>query len=68
MFSRRYKLAFASMGLKHLPAIAHAAGEGLLRPSIGRYAPFTEVLSALADAESGGRPAGRTVLTFPVPA
>lgn len=68
MFSRRYKLAFASMGLKHLPAIAHAAGEGQLRPSIGRYAPFTEVLSALAHAESGGRPAGRTVLTFPVPA
>jgi len=35
MRSRRYKLAFAAMGVKHLSAIAKLAGEGTLRPTIG---------------------------------
>lgn len=64
LLSRRYRLAFANAGLKHLPAIARLAQEGALRPNIGREAPFSAVLSAIAEAEAGPRRSGKTVLVF----
>ncbi|RFB91496.1 alcohol dehydrogenase [Rhizobium leguminosarum bv. trifolii] len=65
MLSRRYKLAFATMGIKHLPAIAELAGRGTLRPTIGLEAPFTDALSVIADAETGSRSSpGKAVLAF----
>ena len=64
MASRRYKLAFATMGIKDLPAIAELAAEGVLRPTVGREAPFSDALSAIARAEGGARPVGKTVLVF----
>lgn len=62
--SRRYRLAFATMGLKHLPAIARLAEAGALRPAIGREAPFGEALATIADAETGPRRSGKVVLVF----
>lgn len=64
MVSRPYKLAFATAGVKHLPAIAELAGQGKLRPTIAREAPFGDALSVIADVEAGARRAGRTVLVF----
>ncbi|KPH07736.1 NAD(P)-dependent alcohol dehydrogenase [Rhizobium acidisoli] len=64
VLSRRYKLAFATMGIKHLPAIAELAGNGTLRPAIGLQAPFTDALAAIADTETGRRTSGKTVLAF----
>ncbi|MGZ2484122.1 NADPH:quinone reductase-like Zn-dependent oxidoreductase [Rhizobium pisi] len=64
MLSRRYKLAFATMGIKHLPEIAELAASGTLRPAIGLEAPFTDALSVIADAETGRRTSGKTVLAF----
>lgn len=64
MLSWRYKLAFANMGIGHLPAIARLAGDGTLRPTIGLEAPFSHALSVIAAAENGPRPAGRTVLVL----
>ncbi|OWV77095.1 alcohol dehydrogenase [Rhizobium sp. R339] len=64
MLSRRYKLAFATMGIKRLPEIAALAGSGTLRPAIGLEAPFTDALSVIADTETGRRTSGKTVLAF----
>ncbi|MBB5577633.1 MULTISPECIES: NAD(P)-dependent alcohol dehydrogenase [Rhizobium] len=64
MLSRRYKLAFAASGLKHLPAIAELASDGTLWPTIGLEAPFSEALSVITDAETARRSYGKTVLTF----
>lgn len=62
--SRRYKLAFASMGMDRLAAIGDLAGEGVLRPTIGGVAPFSQAVNAIAEAEAGVRRAGKTVITF----
>lgn len=62
MLSRRYKLAVATMGIKHLPAIADLAGEGVLRPTVGAVIPFADALPAITKAESGPRIPGKTVL------
>lgn len=64
MLSRRYKLAFATMGIRHLHEIAALAGSGTLRPAIGLEAPFTDALAVIADAETGRRSSGKTVLAF----
>ncbi|XEN34276.1 NADPH:quinone reductase-like Zn-dependent oxidoreductase (plasmid) [Ensifer sp. WSM1721] len=64
MLSRRYKLAFATMGIKHLAAIAELAGRGTLRPTIGLDAPFSDALSVIRDAENGRWRSGKAVLAF----
>ena len=64
LVSRRYKLTFAAMGIKHLPAIAELAGKGTLRPIIGLEAPFKEALTVLSKAEAGHRYPGKIVLTI----
>jgi NADPH:quinone reductase-like Zn-dependent oxidoreductase len=64
MLSGQYKLAFATMGIRHLPATAELAANGTLRPTIGLEAPFSDALSVIADAENGRRPAGKMVLAF----
>ncbi|MEF0941755.1 NAD(P)-dependent alcohol dehydrogenase [Rhizobium sp. BR 362] len=64
VLSRRYKLAFATQGIQHLPAIAELAGNGTLRPTIGLEAPFSDALSVIADAENGRRSSGKIVLAF----
>ncbi|TRO35124.1 NAD(P)-dependent alcohol dehydrogenase [Pseudomonas sp. ALS1131] len=62
LLSRRYKMIFATGGLKYLPEIAAAAADGALRQSIGMEVPFSEALSAIQSAELGDRPVGRVVL------
>lgn len=62
MTSRRCKLAFATAGIRHLPAIAELAGGGTLRPTIGLEAPFSEALTVIADAERGRQVPGKIVL------
>lgn len=62
LLSRRYALAFADAGIKHLPAIADLAGKGTLRPVIGLEAPFEDALAAITRAENGPPVHGRTVL------
>ncbi|WFU10336.1 NAD(P)-dependent alcohol dehydrogenase [Rhizobium sp. CB3090] len=64
MLSRRYKLAFATMGIKHLSAIAELASEGALRPTIGLVVPFADALSAIAAVETGTRIPGKVVLAL----
>jgi NADPH:quinone reductase-like Zn-dependent oxidoreductase len=64
MLSRRYKLAFATMGTKHLPEIAKLAEEGVLRPTIAIETSFSEALAMIARAEAGPRVPGRIVLAW----
>ena len=64
MLSRRYKVAFATMGTRHLPEIAELAANGTLKVAIGIESPFSEALVAIAAAETGRRKPGRVVLTF----
>lgn len=64
LLARRYKLAFATMGIKHLAAIARLADDGMLRLAIGLEAPFRDALFAIADAEHGPHPPGRVVLVM----
>jgi NADPH:quinone reductase-like Zn-dependent oxidoreductase len=64
MLSRRYKLAFANTGIKHLQKIADVAENGALRPEVGVVAPFSNAVAVIADAERGAHPAGKRVLTF----
>lgn len=62
LLSMRYRLAFANMGTKHLPAIAKLAENGILPSTIGLEAPLDDAVSAIGRAENGPRVAGRTVL------
>lgn len=62
--TRRYKLAFATMGLGQLQAIADLAGEGVLRPTIGSTDPFSDAVAVIAEAEAGLRRTGKAILTF----
>ncbi|WPH24074.1 NAD(P)-dependent alcohol dehydrogenase [Variovorax paradoxus] len=64
LLSRRYKIAFATMGFKHLAAIAELAAQGTLKPSIGLEKPFSEAVATIAAVEGGLRVSGRVVLTF----
>lgn len=64
MLSGRYKLVFATMGFNRLADVATLAGEGVLRPRIGVAAPFCDALATIAQAETGARNAGRTVMRF----
>lgn len=62
--SRRYATAFASAGIRHLPAIAALAETAVLRPTIGLSLPFGEAPAAIRRAEEGDRPSGRVVVTM----
>lgn len=62
MLSRRYKLAFATAGMKHLQAIAELADKGALKPPVSLETPFEDALAILAKAESGPKVAGKAVL------
>jgi NADPH:quinone reductase-like Zn-dependent oxidoreductase len=64
MLTRRYKIVFATMGMKHLADIAEWAAQGKLRSTIGRERPFSEAVETIASAESGARVPGRVVLNF----
>jgi NADPH:quinone reductase-like Zn-dependent oxidoreductase len=64
MMSGRYRLAFATMGIKHLSAIGTAASEGILRPAVGVEAPFTDAVALITNAELGRRASGRVVLAL----
>ncbi|WP_321803382.1 NAD(P)-dependent alcohol dehydrogenase [Burkholderia sp. BCC1988] len=62
MLSPRYKLAFATMGTRHLSEIAALAGQGRLNSVIARERPFSDAVATIAAVENGAR--GRTVLIF----
>jgi len=64
LLSRRYKIVFATMGFKHLAAIAEFAAQGTLKPAIGLEKPFSEAVATIAAVENGLRASGRVVLTF----
>lgn len=62
--SRRYRLVFATMGLKHLQLISELAEVGTLRPTVGRETPFSEAIQSITDAEIGPRRSGKSVIVF----
>jgi len=62
MLSPRYKLAFATMGTKHLSDIAALADQGRLKPVVGVERPFSDAVATITAVEGGLR--GRTVLIF----
>ncbi|MCP3446062.1 NAD(P)-dependent alcohol dehydrogenase [Bradyrhizobium sp. CCGUVB14] len=64
LLSRRYKLAFATMGIKHLSAIAELANKGSLRLKVGIEAPFDDALGTLTKTEVGSRASGKVVFTM----
>lgn len=64
LLSRRYKLAFATMGIKHLSAIAELANKGALKLAVGIEAPFDDAVRTLAQTEAGPRISGKVVLTM----
>jgi NADPH:quinone reductase-like Zn-dependent oxidoreductase len=64
MLSRRYKMVFATMGLKHLPEIADLADQDLLRSAIGLQTDFSQAVTTITAFEKGQRTRGRVVLTF----
>ncbi len=57
----RYRLAFATMGSKHLPLIASLADQGLLTVAIAQEAPLHQAIDLIAAAERGTGPRGKTV-------
>lgn len=64
MLSRRYKMAFATMGTEHLRRSPSMRARVVLRPTIGLEKPFSDALTAIANAESGSRSHGRIVLAL----
>ena len=60
--SRRYKLLFATMGIKHLAAIGDFASLSKLQPTIGREAPFADALNVIRDVQTGKYTSGKNVL------
>jgi len=64
MLSRRYKLAFATMGIKHLSAIAELANKDALKLAVGIEAPFWDAVGVLARAEVRPTVSGKIVLTM----
>lgn len=64
LLSRRYRMVFATMGLKYLPEIADLADQDLLRSAIGLQADFSQAVTTITAFEKGKRIAGRVVLTF----
>jgi NADPH:quinone reductase-like Zn-dependent oxidoreductase len=64
MLSRRYKIAFATMGTRHLSDIARLAAEGALKAAVGLQRPFSDAVATIAEAEQGMRVSGRVVLLF----
>ncbi len=59
--SGRYRLAFATMGQKHLPVIASFADQGLLSVAIAQEAPLQDAINIITAAETGKGPRGKTV-------
>jgi NADPH:quinone reductase-like Zn-dependent oxidoreductase len=64
MLSRRYKMVFATMGLKYLPEIADLADQDLLRSAIGLQTDFSQAVTTITAFEKGQRTRGRVVLNF----
>jgi len=62
MLTRRYKLVFATMGIKHLEDIAALAAHGVLKARIGMEAPLASAVETIAAVENGRRMSGRVVL------
>ncbi|WP_293908275.1 NAD(P)-dependent alcohol dehydrogenase [Sphingobacterium sp. UBA5670] len=63
-FTGKYKMVFATNGLKFLPQIAQYAGEGKIFQKVGNVNAFADVIDAITELESGKRNKGRTVLSF----
>jgi NADPH:quinone reductase-like Zn-dependent oxidoreductase len=65
LFSRRYKLAFATQGLKYLKEIGEMASQGKLRLPIAKEITLDQAGSILTQIEGGEyRPAGKVVVIF----
>jgi len=64
LLSRRYKLVFATMGMKYLPNIANFASQGTLKPAIGLKTSFLDAIETIKAIEGGQRVQGKTVLLF----
>jgi NADPH:quinone reductase-like Zn-dependent oxidoreductase len=64
MLSRRYKVVFATMGIKHLTGIAELAAKGILKSAIGLETHFSDAVATIAAVEKGQRVPGRVVLIF----
>ncbi|SHL97497.1 NAD(P)-dependent alcohol dehydrogenase [Roseibium suaedae] len=64
VLSRRYKLAFATQGMKNLPNIAQLAADGVLRPTVGSEEPFSNAVAAISGLEAGRRAGGKIVLVI----
>jgi NADPH:quinone reductase-like Zn-dependent oxidoreductase len=65
LFSRGYKLVFATMALKHLAEIGELAAKSTLKPAIDRETPFPAAVATITAVEEGLRTNGRVVITFP---
>jgi NADPH:quinone reductase-like Zn-dependent oxidoreductase len=62
LLSSRHNLVFGSPTPQALAGVAEAAGHGKLVPAIGRIAPLSEAISAIAELEKTGSPKGKLVI------
>lgn len=62
VWSKGYKLAFATMATNRLAAIGDLAQQGVLRPTVGMEANLSDAIATIAAVESGRRPRGRVVI------
>lgn len=60
----KYKMVFATNGLKFLPKIGTYASENKIVQNIGKIMPFTQGIEAIKEVETGQKNKGRTVLNF----
>lgn len=63
LWTRSYKVAFATMATSHLAEIGDLAQQGMLEPTIGLEARLSDAVETIAAVESGRRPPGRVVIT-----
>jgi NADPH:quinone reductase-like Zn-dependent oxidoreductase len=62
LLSSRHHLVFGYPTQESMAAITEAAERGELVPSIGRIAPLSEAISAIAELETTGLPKGKLVI------
>jgi NADPH:quinone reductase-like Zn-dependent oxidoreductase len=62
VWSRGYKLAFATMATSRHAEIADLAQQGVLRTTIGMEANLSNAIATITAVESGRRPPGRVVI------
>ncbi|WP_343670818.1 NADP-dependent oxidoreductase [Chitinophaga sp.] len=64
LFSRKYKMTFATAGMKHLPEFAEIAGKEYIKVNIGKEIDFSDAINVITKIENGEKMNGRVVINI----